>query len=83
MRVDMAHRTPFVKRFFINELVGKSLLGLSVCGTDVCASEQLQGRSATACRAQPAESLAVIDRRYSWNRKRSGLAHGIAANFDC
>jgi hypothetical protein len=32
---------------------------------------------------QLAEFRAVIDHRFSWNLKRSELAHGIAANFDC
>jgi len=40
MPVHMAHRTPFVNRFFINELVGMGLAALFGCGTDVCASEQ-------------------------------------------
>jgi hypothetical protein len=41
MRLHMAHRPPFVNRFFINELVATSLSALSGYGTIVCASEQL------------------------------------------
>jgi hypothetical protein len=48
MRLHMAHRTPFVNRFCINELVAMQLRALSGCGTNVCASEQLEQQFVSA-----------------------------------